>query len=213
MSNELLNRLGSYSTCQAADAFDKLKIRGHMPDIILLSPDPEYRMVGEAHTVRMVPAGGGPLPKREVHHIDAAPEGSIVVISIPPGVTTANWGGMMSTRAKVMNLGGVVLDGRARDIEEHRQMGFPVFARGVSVHGSGGYTVPISVGEPINCGGVAVRQGDVILGDVNGVVVIPSERLEEVIDKMDELAEIEEKITAELEKGVSIGETFAKYRG
>ena len=52
MSNELLNRLGSYSTCQAADAFDKLKIRGHMPDIILLSPDSDYRMVGEAHTVR-----------------------------------------------------------------------------------------------------------------------------------------------------------------
>ncbi|MCY4382822.1 MAG: RraA family protein [Nitrospinae bacterium] len=212
MSNDLVNRLRGYSACQVADAFDKLKIRGHMPDIILLSPDPDYRMVGEAHTVRMVPAGGGPLPKREVHHIDAAPEGSIVVISIPPGVTTANWGGMMTTRAKVMNLGGVVLDGRARDIEEHRQAGFPVFARGVSVHGSGGYTVPISVGEPINCGGVAVRQGDIILGDVNGVVVIPGERLEEVIDKMDELAEIEEKIIAELDKGMSIGEAFSRHR-
>ena len=68
------------------------------------------------------------------------------------------------------------------------------------------------MGEPINCGGVTVRQGDIILGDVNGVVVIPWERLEEVIDKMDELAKIEEKITAELEKGASIGETFAKYR-
>ena len=100
MNRESMNRLKNYSACQAADAFDKLKIRGHMPDIILLSPDPDYRMVGEAHTVRMVPAGGGPLPKREVHHIDAAPEGSIVVISIPSGVTTANWGGMMSTRAQ-----------------------------------------------------------------------------------------------------------------
>ena len=193
MSNELLNRLRKYSTCQVADAFDKLKIRGHMPDIILLSPDSGYRMAGEAHTVRMVPAGGGPLPKREVHHIDAAPEGSIDVISIPPGVTTANWGGMMTTRAQVMKLCGVVLDGRTRDIEEHRQAGFPVFARGVSVHGSGGYTIPISVGEAINCGGVAVRQGDIILGDVNGVVVIPKEKLEEVIDKMNELAEIERK--------------------
>ncbi len=212
MSKELMNRLEGYSTCQAADAFDKLQIRGHMPDIILLSPDSGYRMVGEAHTVRMVPAGGGPLPKREVHHIDAAPEGSIVAISIPPGVTTANWGGMMTTRAKVMKLGGVVLDGRARDIEEHRQMGFPLFARGVSVHGSSGYTVPVAVGEPINCGGVTVRQGDVFLGDVNGVVVIPRERLQEVIDKMDELAEIEEKITEELEKGMTIGEAFARYR-
>ena len=160
----------------------------------------------------MIPAGGGVLSKRETHHIDAAPERSIVVISIPPGVTTANWGGMMSTRARVMKLGGVVLDGRARDIEEHRRMGFPVFAGGVSVHGSGGYTLPSSVGDPINCGGVAVRLGDIILGDVNGVVVIPKERIKEIIAKMDELAEVEEKITSELEKGATIGETFAKYR-
>lgn len=212
MDIELMDVLRRYSTCQAADAFDKLKIKGHMPDIVLLSPGPDYRMAGEAHTVQMIPAGGGALPKRETHHIDGAPEGSIIVISIPPGVTTANWGGMMSTRARVMKLGGVVLDGRARDIEEHRRMGFPVFARGVSVHGSGGYTLPSSVREPINCGGVAVRQGDIILGDVNGVVVIPKERIEEVIAKMDELAEIEEKITSELEKGATIGETFAKYR-
>ena len=213
MSNDLTKRLKRYSTCQAADAFDKLNIRGHMPDIALLSPDNDCRMAGEAHTVQMIPAGGGPRPRRGTHHIDAAAEGSVVVISVPSGATTANWGGMMSARARAMKLGGVALDGRARDIEEHRRMGFPVFARGVSVHGSGGYTVPGSVGEPINCGGAAVRQGDFILGDVNGVVVIPRERLGEVIEKMDELAEIEEKITSELEKGASIGETFAKYRG
>ncbi len=212
MRDELLNRLKNYSACQAADAFDKLGIKGHVPDVVLLSPDPDYRMVGEAHTVQMVPAGGGPLPKRAVHHIDAARAGSIVVISAPAGVTTANWGGMMTTRAQVMRLGGVVIDGRARDIEEHRRMGFPVFARGVSVHGSGGYTVPLCVGEPIDCGGVSVRQGDAILGDVNGVVVIPAERVEEVIAKMDELAEIEAKIVAELEKGTPIGEAFARHR-
>ena len=164
MDIELMDALRRYSACQATDAFDKLKIKGHMPDIVLLSPDPDYRMAGEAHTVQMIPAGG------------------------------------------------VVLDGRARDIEEHRRMGFPVFAGGVSVHGSGGYTLPSSVGDPINCGGVAVRQGDIILGDVNGVVVIPKERIKEIIAKMDELAEVEEKITSELEKGATIGETFAKYR-
>ncbi len=213
MDNALVHHLRNYSTCQAADAFDKLNIKGHMPDIVLLSPDPDYRMAGEAHTVQMIPAGGGNLSKRETHHIDAAPEGSIVVISVPFGVTTANWGGMMSTRAKAMRLGGVVLDGRARDIEEHRRMGFPVFSKGISVHGSGGYTVPSGVGLPINCGGVAVRQRDIILGDVNGVVVVPRERLKEIIEKMDELARIEEKIIHELESGAPIGEAFEKYRG
>jgi len=211
MTDARLERLAAFSTCQVADAFDKLKIRGHMPDIIMLSPDTNARMVGPAHTVLMVPAGV-PVDRLTVHHVDAAPQGAVVVISCPSGVTTANWGGLMSTRARAMGLAGTVVDGRARDIEEHRAMGYPVFARGVSVHGSGGYTAPSLVGAPINCGGVTVRQGDIILGDINGVVAVPRERLDEVLAKTGELAALEEKMTRELEGGAGIGATFAKYR-
>jgi regulator of RNase E activity RraA len=213
MSGDLLERFKAFSTCQVADAFDKLKIRGHMHDIIMFSPDPGHRMAGPAHTVQMIPAGGGGVSKPAVHHVDSAPAGSVLVISMPAGVTTANWGGMMTTRAKVLGLAGVVLDGRARDVDEHREMGFPVFARGLSVHGSSGYTQVGSVGEPISSAGTTVREGDFILGDVNGVVVIPRERAGEILAKIEELALIEDKITAELEAGASIGETFAKYRG
>ncbi|OGL63947.1 MAG: hypothetical protein A3I72_06305 [Candidatus Tectomicrobia bacterium RIFCSPLOWO2_02_FULL_70_19] len=212
MSDARLERLLAFSTCQVADAIDKLKIKGHMPDIIMLSPDTDSRVAGPAHTVLMVPAGGAPAEKLPAHHVDAAPPGSVVVISSPPGVTTANWGGMMSTRARAMGLAGTVVDGRARDIEEHRALGYPVFARGVSIHGSGGYTMTASYGAPIACGGVAVRQGDIILGDINGVVAIPQERLGEVLAKTEELARIEEKMTRELEAGASIEATFAKYR-
>lgn len=212
MRDTRFERLAAFSTCQVADAFDKLKIRGHMPDIIMLSPDTNARTVGPAHTVMMVPAGGAPVDKLAVHHVDAAPQGSIIVISCPTGVTTANWGGLMSTRARAMGLAGTVVDGRTRDIEEHRAMGYPVFARGVSVHGSGGYTAPALVGAPIHCGGVTVRQGDIILGDINGVVAIPQERLDEVLAKTEELARLEEKMTRELEAGLTIGAAFAKYR-
>ncbi len=213
MPDNLLERLRAFSTCQVADAFDKLKIRGHMPDIILLSPTPEGRMIGPAHTVGMVPAGGAKVSKQATHQVDSAPPGSVMVISSPAGVTNANWGGLMTTRAKAMGLAGAVVDGRARDIEEHRELGFTVFARSISVHGSGGYTAVGSVGEPVSCGGVTVREGDIVLGDVNGVVVIPAERLEEVLAKTEELAGIEEKITRALEGGATITETFAKYRG
>lgn len=212
MTDTRLERLVALSTCQVADAFDKLKIKGHMPDIILLAPDSEVRVAGPAHTVLMVPASGATVGKMAVHHVDSATAGSVVVISCPPGVTTATWGGLMSTRARALGVAATVVDGRARDIEEHRAMGYPVFARGVSVHGSGGYTVPASVGTPIPCGGVTVRQGDIILGDINGVVVIPQERFDEVLAKTEELARIEQKVTAELEAGASIGATFAKYR-
>ena len=142
-----------------------------------------------------------------------APPGSVMVISVHPGVTTANWGGMMSTRARAIGLEGVVLDGRARDIEEHREMGFFVFARGVSVHGSGGYTRVASVGAPVSCGGMTVCEGDIILGDLNGVVVIPQGRIEEVLAKTEEMAALDEKMTSALEGGASIADTFAKYRG
>lgn len=213
MAQEIIEKFRSYSTCQVADAFDKLKIKGHMPDIILLSPDAGHRMAGPAHTVQMVPAGGAAVPKPEGHHVDSAPAGSVMVISSPAGTTTANWGGLMSTRAKALGMEGAVIDGRARDIEEHRAMGFSVFARGLSVHGSGGYTAPASVGTPVTCGGVTVREGDIILGDLNGVVVIPQDRAEEVLAKVEELAQIEERITADLEGGATIGETFKKHRG
>ncbi len=132
---------------------------------------------------------------------------------MPAEVTTANWGGMMTTRAKVLGLAGVVLDGRARDVEEHRELGFPIFARGLSVHGSSGYTQVGSVGQPIASGGITVREGDIILGGVNGVAVIPQDRAEEVLAKTEDLSLIEDKITVELQNGASIGDTFAKYRG
>lgn len=118
----------------------------------------------------------------------------------------------MSTRARARGAAAAVVDGRARDIEEHRAMGFPVFARGVSIHGSTGYTSVASYGAPIACGGVTVRQGDIVLGDINGVVVIPQERFDEVLAKTEELARIEEKVTKELEAGATIAATFAKYR-
>ncbi|MEE9276132.1 MAG: RraA family protein [bacterium] len=213
MREDLRERLRSFSACQVADAFDKLQMKGHMPDIILLSPDAQRRMVGPAHTVQMAPAGGGEISKLPGHHVDSAPPGSVMVISVHPGVTTANWGGMMSTRARVIGLEGVVLDGRARDIEEHREMGFFVFARGVSVHGSGGYTRVASVGAPVSCGGMTVCEGDIILGDLNGVVVIPQGRIEEVLAKTEEMAALDEKMTSALEGGASIADTFAKYRG
>ncbi|MBI2132425.1 MAG: RraA family protein [Candidatus Tectomicrobia bacterium] len=212
MSDTRLERLLALSTCQVADAIDKLKIRGHMPDIIMLSPDTNSRVAGPAHTVLMVPAGGAPVEKLPAHHVDATPKGSVVVISCPPGTTAANWGGLMSTRARTLGAAAAVVDGRARDIEEHRAMGFPVFARGVSIHGSTGYTSVASYGAPIACGGVTVRQGDIVLGDINGVVVIPQERFDEVLAKTEELARIEEKVTRELEAGATITATFAKYR-
>lgn len=212
MNDDFSSRLAKFSPCLVADAIDQLKIKGHMPDIILLAPNVETRVAGPAHTLQVVPAGGAPLPKMGVHPTDTCPPGSVLVISAPPGTTTANWGGFMSTRAKALGLAGVVLDGRARDIEDHRKLGFPVFARGVSIHGSRGYNVPAAVGGPIQCGGVTVREGDYILGDVNGVVVIPKERIGEILGMVEKIAEIEDKVTAELEKGATITEVFKKYR-
>ena len=96
MTSELIEKLKVFSTCQVADALDNLKIKGHMPDIQLYSPDEECRIVGLAHTVQMVPSGGAKVPPLEKHHVDSSPPESIVVISVPPNVTTANWGGLMS---------------------------------------------------------------------------------------------------------------------
>src|SRR5699024_8491107 len=86
--------------------------------------------------------------------------------------------GMMQT----MEFGGLVVDGVIRDIVDIRKLNFPVFSRGTTVS-SGGKNGPGETNTPISCGGAQVNPGDIIVGDIDGVVVIPKERAEEVLEK------------------------------
>jgi regulator of RNase E activity RraA len=119
----------------------------------------------------------------------------------------------MATRAKHVGALGVVTNGRLRDIGEQRALGFPVFATGLSCHGAGGFTAPASVGEPIEISGVTIRAGDLVVGDANGVMVVPAARAADVVAECERAQPIEQACMRDLQAGRGIAETFLLHRG
>ncbi|KAJ0409426.1 hypothetical protein P43SY_002316 [Pythium insidiosum] len=197
LDTDLLLRLAKLSTCAIADALAQMKIQAHLVDVDLVRgyTDPlSVNICGPALTVKVMPATGPPVKKLPFNYVDTAEMGQVIVISAPEGSTTAVFGGLLATAAKARSLSGVVTDGRVRDVQELAAIGFPAFSRGTSVHGQRGATTVVDVGLPIVVSGCVVRSNDIIRGDINGVVVIPAERANEVATKAELIEEQDNKI-------------------
>ncbi|KAI8588363.1 RraA-like protein [Geranomyces variabilis] len=220
--------LAGFSTCDIADAATKLSLTVHIPNMCMRSPAPfspstaTTRISGPAHTVQFVRASDTNAPRRPAgspHHVDIAASGSVIVISTPRDTPNAVWGGLMSARANHVGCQGVVVDGRVRDMREHWDIGIPVFSScGQSTMGAGPLTRVASVGEPITLGEdagypVVVRQGDMIVADVDGVVCIPAEKCADVARVAAEGVAIDARCMKDIREGRGIGETFAEHRG
>jgi 4-hydroxy-4-methyl-2-oxoglutarate aldolase len=139
----------------------------------LWSPMP--RIAGPAFTVRC-PAGDNLMLHAAIHRADP---GSVIVVQAGD-VDYAVSGGNVCAVAQRRGIAAFVVDGVIRDIAEVRDMGFPVFARGVMpVPGAKNIVTPLN--EPVQCGGVTVGAGDVVVGDEEGIVVVPVARRESVL--------------------------------
>lgn len=217
-----LESLKRFSSCEIADALLKLGQRpwgGYIPDIELWSPkycEGDTRIVGPAFTVKMVDKSDTTSPTPSEHFVDAAHEGSIVVVSAPSDVQNAVWGGLMSARAQYKGVKGVVINGRVRDLNEHRSMGFPVFARSHSILPQNAFVRPSELQVPITMSStspVIVNPGDIIVADIDGVICVPQDMVEEVISNCEKYVAIDDQCMEALKKGFGVKETFAKYRG
>ena len=139
----------------------------------LWSPMP--RIAGPAFTVRC-PAGDNLMLHAAIHRADP---GSVIVVQAGD-VDYAVSGGNVCAVAQRRGIAAFVVDGVIRDIAEVRDMGFPVFARGViPIPGAKNIVTPLN--EPVQCGGVTVSAGDVVVADEEGIVVVPAARCESVL--------------------------------
>lgn len=179
------------STPNISDAMHR---KGAMQGIISICGD--VKMVGKAVTVQTL-AGDWAKP---VEAIDIASKGDVIVINNDGVTAVAPWGELATMSCMNKGISGVVIDGAVRDVDDIRRLQYPVFARA---------TVP-NAGEPkgfgeinteIRCGGQEVRPGDWIVGDENGVVVIPRERAYEVARRALEVKKNEERIREEIRRG------------
>ncbi|KAI8096458.1 RraA-like protein [Halteromyces radiatus] len=216
-----LQALKKFSTCEIADALLKLGQRpwgGYIPDIDMWSPNHcsgDTRIIGPAFTVKFVKKEDDSAPKPSQHFVDAATEGSVMVISAPPDVKNACWGGLMSARAMARQVQGVVIDGRVRDLAEHRSMKFPVFAKSHSILPQNAFVRPSEIQVPITLSGspVVIHPGDIMVADMDGVICVPVGLVESVISNCEKYTAIDDQCMKALQEGHGIQETFAKYRG
>jgi regulator of RNase E activity RraA len=132
---------------------------------------------------------------------EVAQPGDVIVIESHGATTVAQWGDLTSHIAKGLCLAGAVMDGSLRDIPGIRAVGLPVFAKPFRVPNGGLKDGPGEVNVPVAVGGVPVLPGDVVVGDANGVVVIPRQDAGIVLERARAVAASEEKKLKEFARG------------
>jgi 4-hydroxy-4-methyl-2-oxoglutarate aldolase len=175
---------------------------------------PTWKLFGRAATLAMVAVHVEP-PKPyalELECIDALQAGDILVAATQGDRNSALWGELLSTSALAHGAAGVVTDGMTRDAARILEMDFPVFAAGFCPLDSKGRLEAISYGQPIRIGACGVRPGDLVFGDMDGVVVVPAEMAEQALPRALDKVRGENNVRAELAKGRSAREVFAQYR-
>jgi 4-hydroxy-4-methyl-2-oxoglutarate aldolase len=211
--NDLIENFGKVAIASVADAVDKVcGHRGYMTSDIKPRIN-DKRICGPAATVLETATDEFVPPQHALDLIDEAPPGSVIVIAIEGGESNvAVWGGLMTAGAVANALGGAVLDGAVRDLTEiRRDYGFPVYARDVSPGTTLGRYRTVASNVPVRVGGVMVHPGDIIVGDVDGVVVVPKGRADEVLAAAQEIdgRELEQAQLIIAEKSLRKG--LAKY--
>lgn len=200
-STDLLDKLQGFPTATVSDALDKLGLQGVMDRISPLIQG--TAMCGPALTVKEDIRGWGTYSLGEFRVgevIDVAKRNDVIVFDAG-GRKVSTWGGLATRAAMTKGVGGVVADGAVRDIEEIRKLQLPVFARYVTPT-SGKTRVRISsINDVIQCGGVRLAPGDIVVGDETGVVVVPRSKTTEVLKKATELLEAEKRFEKLLEQG------------
>ena len=154
----------------------------------------------------------GPAYTAQVHTADIlmvskalaeCPAGHVLVIDGHGERNTALWGGLTTLSAHLKGLAGVVIDGAIRDLVDIRASQLPVFARAV-VPNAGGAEYVGKLQVPVACGGTVVNPGDWLVGDDDGVVVIPAAQLEETLEKAERIVRAEKKIAKAIRSGVEV---------
>jgi regulator of RNase E activity RraA len=158
--------LGEFETPAISDLMNRLFT---MSTAIRPMTDPRLKILGPACTVKVYPGDNLMVHKS----LDLARPGDVVVVDASSSDLTAVLGDLVSTKARHRGVAGFVVDGLVRDLPAIQALGdFPVFARGVTPIGPL-HRGPGEVNFPISAGGIVVQPGDVIVGDLNGVVVVP----------------------------------------
>ena len=205
----IIERLAKLDTCAVSDGMDRLGLKGATFGVRPMWPCP--KIVGRAVTMKIKPVG---LEKPKQHlgtaAIVAAQPGDVIVVDNGGRPDSSCWGGLLSLAAKTKGISGIVIDGACRDIDESRDMEFPVFARGALPMTARNRVMQESFNQEIQFAGVQVHPGDLVIADGSGVVVIPRFQEEEVVKEAEAVAATEARMADGIRQGMSVLEVLEK---
>lgn len=210
--DELVAGFRATATASVADAVDKVTGRRGYLDHAIKPRINETKIVGPAVTVQEAPTEEVLPPAHAIELIDAAEAGSVIVIAVEGQADVAVWGGLMTAGAVANRLEGAVLDGAVRDIVEiRRDYDFPVYARSASPGTTLGRYKTLAANVPVMLGGIWVHPGDLIVADIDGVVAVPRDAAEAVLEMAREIDAREAEQARLIIEAGSLREGLAKY--
>jgi regulator of RNase E activity RraA len=193
-SDDVLLRLARFETPNISDLMNRLYT---MSSLIRNLTDPTLRIIGPACTVKVYPGDNLMVHKS----LDIAQPGDVVVVDAANSGNTAVLGDLISTKARHRGITGFVVDGMIRDLPHIQALGdFPVFARGVTPIGPL-HRGPGEINHAVSVGGIVVHPGDIIVGDLNGVVVVPRMIADDLIARLEARETAESDYTAAVARG------------
>lgn len=209
----LTRRLGDLHPAVVADCLDRAGLRNQVLAPHIRPIAPEMRVAGYAATVRCievdeVPKSRDDWYRNELASVDALQPGDVVVVSTCRG---SYWGELLATAATFRGAHGVVADAYTRDTLALIELGFPTFSAGIHAADSLGRIDVDAYDVPILCGGVEVEPGDLVLGDHDGVVIVPAARGAEIVAAAEEKLSGENLVRARLAEGMPVSEAFRTY--
>jgi 4-hydroxy-4-methyl-2-oxoglutarate aldolase len=177
--------------------------------------DDSLVLFGRARTALYMPVyhvepGSNPY-ELEIALVDSLTQDDVAILACPREERIGPWGELLTTAARARGAAGCVTDGLVRDVRLIREMRFPVFAGGIGPLDSKGRGMVMAVDVPVECGGVPIRPGDWVFGDVDGVVIISAELAERVIELSLEKVLAENTVREELAAGEKLAVVFARH--
>lgn len=199
-----------------SDTLDSLGLMQQAMQPFMRPLDDTLQLVGRARTGLYMPVYAQPAPGEnpyevEIALVDDLKPGEVAVLACNgPTDRIAPWGELLSTASRARGAAGCVTDGLVRDVKFIREMRFPVFCGGIGPLDTKGRARMVERDVPVQCAGVRVSPGDLVFGDVDGVVVVPREVEAEVVRRALEKVMGENQSREALQRGEKLADVFGR---
>jgi len=205
---DALDRLAQIDTCALSDALDKLGMAGQVTG--LRRESGTGRVAGVAVTVKLGTGDPPPGPPRHLGTaaIEAADRNSVIVVEQRTGVEAGCWGGLLTRGARSAGVRAVVADGPVRDIDEARELDFPIFTNRLTCYTARGRVVEKATNVPVEIGSLTVHPGDYLAADGSAVIVIRPSDLARVLEVAEDICAREAAMIAAMTEGIRMGEVL-----